>query len=73
MMPELMGARSVVLMWRCVDSPDPNVCDRDVAYDRKSDGPRTTPAQRKICCIYPKKSSIATKLESRDHYIVENK
>ena len=27
----------------------------------------------KICCIYPKKSSIGTKLESRDHYIVENK
>ena len=44
-----------------------NVCDR------KSDCPRTTPASHKICCIYPKKSLIATKLESRDHYMVENK
>ena len=50
-----------------------NVLDRDVGYDRKSDGQRTTPAPHKICCIYPKKSSIATKLESGDHYIVENK
>ena len=50
-----------------------NVCDRDVRYDRILDGPRTIPAPHKIRCIYPKKSSIATKLESRDHYIMENK
>ena len=50
-----------------------NVCDREVRYDRNSDGPCTLPAPRKICCIRPKKSSIATKLESRDHYIMENK
>ena len=47
-----------------------NVCDRDVGYNRKWDGPRTTPAPHKICCIHPKKPSIATKFESRDHYIM---
>ena len=36
-------------------------------------GSRTIPASYKIRCIYPKKSSIATKLESRDHYIMENR
>ena len=50
-----------------------NVRDRDVAYDRKSDDPHTTPAPRGVCCVCPRGSSIATKLECRDHYIVENK
>ena len=50
-----------------------NVYDRDVGYDRKRDGPHTTPAPHKICCTHPKKSSISTKLEIRDHYIMENK
>ena len=45
-----------------------NICDRDVGYDRN---PRTIPVPHKICCIYPKKSSVATKLESRDHYIIK--
>ena len=40
-----------------------NVCDRDVAYDRKSDGPRTTPAPHKICCIYPKKLQLPPNLK----------
>ena len=50
-----------------------NVYDKEVGYDRNLDGPCTIPALRKICCIHPKKSSIATKLESRDHYMMENK
>ena len=41
----------------------PNVRDRDVAYDRKSDGPRTTPAQHKICCIYPKNLRLPPNLK----------
>ena len=48
-------------------------CDRDVGYDGNWDGPRTTPAPHKICCVHPKKSSIATNFESRDHYIMGNK
>ena len=51
----------------------PVTSDRDVGYDRIPDGPRTIPAPHKIRCIYPKKSSIATKLGSRDNYIMENK
>ena len=50
-----------------------NVYDRDVGYDRIPDGRRTTPAPHKICYIYPKKSSIATKLEGGGYYIMENK
>ena len=67
------GDGTVFVAYQIRDELEYNVLDRDVGYDRKSDGPRTTPAPHKICCIYPKKSSIATKLESRDHYIVENK
>ena len=37
------------------------------------DGPRTIPAPHKIRCIYPKKTSIATEPESRDHYIMESR
>ena len=49
------------------------VCDREVGYDKNSDGPCTIPARRKIYCTRPKKSSIATKPESRDHYTMESK
>ena len=50
-----------------------NVCDRDVGHDRNPDGPRTIPAPHGIRCIVLKKSSIATKFESRDYHIIENK
>ena len=50
-----------------------NVYDRDVGYDRNPDGQRTIPAPHGIRCICPKKSLIATKFESREHHIIENK
>ena len=65
--------RSCLTRATCHTAIMPNVCDRDVGYDRIPDGPRTIPAPHKICCIYPKKSSIATKLESRGYYIMKNK
>ena len=65
------GTRDFAAMY--IGLPVGNVCDRDVGYDRNWDGPHTTPALHKICCIHPKKSSIATKLEIGDHYIMENK
>ena len=46
-----------------------NVCDKEVTYDRNSDSPCTI---RAPYCIRPKKSSIATKFESKDYYMVTN-